>query len=94
MVMIKKSITVTSQQDEWLQSQIAKGVYANDSELFRDLIRDLIRERQVRERESAQREVIRKALAESEKALETKGYSGKSVKAIMEEAIGRKVVTR
>ena len=86
MAMIKKSITVTTQQDEWLQSQIAKGVYASDSELFRDLIR----ERQVRESESAQREVIRQALIDAEKALETKGYSEKSVKAIMEEVLERK----
>ncbi len=55
MAMIKKSITVTSQQDQWLQSQVAKGIYASDSELFRDLIR----ERQVREAESAQQQVIR-----------------------------------
>ena len=84
--MIKKSITVTSQQGEWLQSQITKGVYASDSELFRDLIR----ERQVRESETAQREVIREALIEAERALDKKGYSEKSVKAIMEEVLERK----
>jgi antitoxin ParD1/3/4 len=71
-----------------LQSQIAKGVYASDSELFRDLIR----ERQVRENETAQREVIRQELIEAEKALEAKGYSDKSVKAIMEEVLERKGV--
>ncbi|MGD9663397.1 MAG: hypothetical protein AB7U63_19290 [Porticoccaceae bacterium] len=71
-----------------LQSQIAKGVYASDSELFRDLIR----ERQVRENEAAQREVIRQALNDAEKALEAKGYSDKSVKAIMEEVLERKGV--
>lgn len=39
MTMIKKTITVTDQQDEWIKSQIASGDYGNDSELLRDLIR-------------------------------------------------------
>ncbi|MCH7853082.1 MAG: type II toxin-antitoxin system ParD family antitoxin [Proteobacteria bacterium] len=39
MGMVKKSITVTHQQDEWIKSQIASGEYGNDSELLRDLIR-------------------------------------------------------
>ena len=37
--MIKKSITVTPQQDEWIKAQIASGNYGSDSELLRDLIR-------------------------------------------------------
>ena len=90
MAMIKKSITVTSQQDEWLQSQIAKGAYASDSELFWDLIR----ERQVCESETAEREVIRQSLIDAEKALEAKGYSEKSVKAVMEEVLESKGATR
>jgi antitoxin ParD1/3/4 len=39
MAMVKKSITVTDQQDEWIKSQIASGQYGNDSEVLRDLIR-------------------------------------------------------
>ena len=39
MGMVKKSITVTDQQDEWIKSRIASGDYGNDSELLRDLIR-------------------------------------------------------
>lgn len=39
MTMIKKTITVTDQQDDWIKSQIASGHYGNDSELLRDLIR-------------------------------------------------------
>ena len=39
MTMIKKTITVTDQQEEWIKSQIASGHYGNDSELLRDLIR-------------------------------------------------------
>lgn len=86
MAMIKKSITVTSQQDQWLQSQISKGSYASDSELFRDLIR----ERQTRETDSARREVVREALIEAEKSRAIKGFSDKSVAAIMEEVLERK----
>ena len=39
MSMIKKSISVTDQQDRWIKAQIAKGLYGNDSEVIRDLIR-------------------------------------------------------
>ncbi|MGR3179470.1 MAG: type II toxin-antitoxin system ParD family antitoxin [Candidatus Anammoxibacter sp.] len=39
MGMVKKSITVTDQQEEWVKTQIASGDYGNDSEVFRDLIR-------------------------------------------------------
>jgi antitoxin ParD1/3/4 len=39
MVMVKKSITITDQQNEWIQSQLSVGNYASDSELLRDLIR-------------------------------------------------------
>lgn len=36
---IRKTITVTSQQDSWIKAQIAAGHYTNDSEYVRDLIR-------------------------------------------------------
>jgi len=39
MAMIKKSITVTDQQDAWIQSQLASGDYASDSEVIRDALR-------------------------------------------------------
>lgn len=39
MAMVKKSITVTEQQEQWMQAQLATGNYASDSELLRDLIR-------------------------------------------------------
>lgn len=38
--MVKKSITLTDQQNNWLQSQIQKGLYASDSEILRELIRE------------------------------------------------------
>lgn len=40
MAMVKKSITVTDQQDAWIQSQIASGDYASDSELIREALRE------------------------------------------------------
>ena len=39
MSMVKKSVTVTEQQEEWIKSRVASGDYGNDSELLRDLIR-------------------------------------------------------
>ena len=39
MTTVRKTITLTDKQDEWIKSQIANGDYTNDSEYFRDLIR-------------------------------------------------------
>ncbi len=39
MAMVKKSITVTEQQDAWIKAQIVTGNYSNESEFLRDLIR-------------------------------------------------------
>lgn len=39
MATIRKSITFTEQQDRWIKNQIEKGLYTNDSEYIRDLIR-------------------------------------------------------
>lgn len=60
MGMIKKSITVTDQQDAWIKSRIESGQYGNDSEL----VRDLIRQEQTR---SSEIETIRAALIEAER---------------------------
>lgn len=59
--MIKKSITVTEQQEEWIQAQIASGHYASDSEV----VREAIREKQLR---STEIERIRAALIKAEEA--------------------------
>lgn len=40
MPMVKKSITVTDQQEEWIQSQMAAGHYGTDSELIREALRE------------------------------------------------------
>ena len=77
--MIKKSITVTAQQEEWLQAQMATGNFASDSEV----LRDLIRKEQARD---AKVEAIRDALIEAEAS----GVSERSVDEIMAAVIERK----
>lgn len=59
MATVRKTITLTDQQDHWIKAQIEAGHYTNDSEYIRDLIR--------REQErSAEIEAVRAALIEGE----------------------------
>jgi antitoxin ParD1/3/4 len=82
MPMVKKSISVTAQQDGWIKAQIATGHFGNESEV----VRELIRERQIREQETpAEILAIRKALIEGEQS----GFSDRSVDEIWEEARNR-----
>ncbi|MGY9054453.1 MAG: type II toxin-antitoxin system ParD family antitoxin [Alphaproteobacteria bacterium] len=63
MALVKKSITVTDQQADWIKSRVVSGHYGNESEV----VRELIRERQLREQEGADEiEAIRAALIEGE----------------------------
>jgi antitoxin ParD1/3/4 len=79
MPMVKKSISVTDQQDSWIKAQIKTGHYGNESEV----VRELIRERQLRDRETpAEIEAIRAALIEGEES----GFSDRSVDEIWEDA--------
>ncbi len=79
MPMVKKSISVTDQQDSWIKAQIKTGHYGNESEV----VRELIRERQLRDQETpAEIEAIRAALIEGEKS----GFSDRSVDEIWEDA--------
>lgn len=39
MTTVRKTITLTSQQDQWIKAQIAGGGFTNDSEYIRDLLR-------------------------------------------------------
>lgn len=39
MATVRKTITVTDQQDHWIKAQIEAGHYTNDSEYIRDLVR-------------------------------------------------------
>lgn len=56
---VRKTITLTAQQDAWIAEQVKAGLYTNDSEAIRDLIR--------REQDrSAEVDAIRKALIEGE----------------------------
>jgi len=57
--MVKKSITVTEAQADWLQEQVEAGHFASDSEV----IRDALREKQQR---TAELEAIRAALEDRE----------------------------
>ena len=79
MSMVKKSISVTGQQSEWMKSQLATGHYGNESEI----IRDLIRERQMQQQET-QEEIaaIRLKLIEAERS----GFTSQTVNQIWEVA--------
>ena len=39
MATVRKTITLTDQQDGWIKAQVDAGHYTNDSEFIRDLIR-------------------------------------------------------
>ena len=61
MTAIRKTITLTEQQGQWVKARIATGDFTNDSEYFRDLIRrDQARTEEL--------EVLRRALAEGERS--------------------------
>ena len=65
---VRKTITLTDQQDNWVKAQIMAGHYTNDSEYIRDLIR--------REQErSAQIEATRAALIEGETSGEPRPFN-------------------
>ena len=56
---VRKTITLTGPQNDWVKAQIEAGRYTNDSEAIRDLIR--------REQErTAEVEAIRQALIQGE----------------------------
>lgn len=61
MTTIRKTITVTEQQDSWIKTQVAAGLYTNDSEYIRDLIRR-------DQSDKAEIEAIRAALIEAEQS--------------------------
>jgi antitoxin ParD1/3/4 len=78
---VRKTITLTEQQDSWVKSQIEAGHYTNDSEYIRDLIR--------REQErSAELEAIRAALIEGEVSGEPKRFDAAAFKQRMLAAHG------
>ena len=78
MAMVKKSISVTDRQNDWIKAQIDSGHYGNESEV----LRELIRERQLREADTPERiAAIRAKLIEGEKS----GFAGQSAEDILAE---------
>lgn len=63
MAMVKKSIAISEQQDVWLKEQLQSGNYGNESEVFRDLIRERQAQNNLSEKEI---EFVRNALIEAE----------------------------
>jgi len=73
---VRKTITLTDRQDDWIKAQIEAGNYTNDSEYIRDLIR--------REQErSSEIEAIRAALMEGEASGEAKPFDVAAFKQAM-----------
>lgn len=73
MATVRKTITLTDKQDRWIKAQIDAGLYTNDSEYIRDLIR--------REQErSAEVEALRAALIEGEASGEVKPFDAGAFK--------------
>ena len=79
MGLVKKSITVTEQQEGWIKEQIASGHFGNESEV----VRSLIRREQTRD---AEIDAIRLALAKGEKS----GMSQRTPKQIKQAVLDRK----
>ena len=75
---IRKTITLTDKQDQWIKAQIAAGEYTNDSEYIRDLVR---RDQEENAKFIALKQAIQEGL--------NSGVSDKSVTDIMEEVESR-----
>ena len=60
MSMLRKTITITDQMENWVKQQIDSGRYGNDSEYFRDLIR---RDQEKRDAEIKLRDLLDEAEA-------------------------------
>ena len=73
---VRKTITLTDQQDSWIKGQIQAGHYTNDSEYIRDLIR--------REQERAVHiDALRAALIEGESSGSPQPFDIQAFKARM-----------
>jgi antitoxin ParD1/3/4 len=81
MATVRKTITLTDQQDDWIKSQVQGGDYTNDSEYIRDLIR--------REQErGAEIEAVRAALIEGEKSGKPRRFNADVFKRKLRRAYG------
>ncbi len=80
MAMVKKSISITDQQNRWIKAQIQSGHFGNESEV----VRELIRERQIREQETqTDIEAIRSALIEGEQSGLSKRTADQIMKTVL-----------
>ncbi len=78
MAIVKQSISVTEQQNNWIKAQLETGHSGNESEVMRDLIR----ERQMREQDTPEEiRTIRAKLLEAEKS----GFTNQSAEEILAE---------
>ena len=79
MTTIRKTVTLTEQQGDWIKSRIKAGDFTNDSEYLRDLIR--------RDQERlSEIHAIRTALIQGEQS----GLSHRSVDDIMQSVLKKK----
>lgn len=61
---VRKTITLTSNQSEWVKSRISSGDFTNDSEYIRDLIRrDQERQRKIENLQAALDEGLNSGVA-------------------------------
>lgn len=79
MSMTRKTITITEQMDDWVKGRIKSGKYGNDSEYFRDLIRQ-------DQNKEANLDGLRALLDEGEAS----GISDRSITEIWDEAEARR----
>lgn len=75
MALVKKSITITDRQEQWIRAQVASGDYGSDSEYFRTLIR-----------QDQERNATFQALQEAVQEGVESGVSDRTVKEIWAEA--------
>ncbi len=62
---VRKTITFTKKQDDWIKLQIERGDFTNDSEYIRDLIRkDQVQRQKLLELERAIQEGLDSGLSE------------------------------
>ena len=79
MAMVKKSISITDQQNEWIKAQVETGRYGDESDVFQELIL----ERQIQRKDTPEEvAAIRAALIEGERS----GISDRGIDEVIEEA--------
>lgn len=64
---VRKTITVTKQQNEWIKAQIESGNFTNDSEYIRDLVRK-------DQTQSSEIDAIRRELIQGEQSGEPRQF--------------------